>query len=805
MGTSNSVASRRACLFVALLITLLLFGDVLFRRASIAPIDYAEPLQNAALAPIAHSFLPERPGRQTNAGQGDTGSGAFQFEPAQGFMAYCLRHGESPFWDPYTATGALGPETSAELKFSPVTLITALLGGSSRSLCFVLVASYLVAAYSLLRACTFYLGLSLAAGTVAAAVYFLNGFALSNLYNPIGQPYFLAPLLLLSMLAVTAAFTPRNAFAALAAHVLFLATTFFPVTVLCLIVVYGFTLSLRISEGPVRTWRILAVHVVVPLTAVLLLAFLYLPMFDAMKTDLDMVGQYNTRATPGLNVVNLLSFFTPKHYWESYHAFYRGVKISDDYYAWVHHLGIIGPFIAAHAFSRYSKAPRPVLVTLGVCVAAAAGQIWGLFPFTLIDRLPFFSFVRNEYWTAMVVLALVLLCAYGYDAITETNAFGVPSWILLAVMVGAFSFTSLRSDLPLGVWARQYVVIFWVILMASVTILVAARMPRITPWSRRLLLFALLAEGMFYMNTLRPYRSNRDQRIAPAILWVKSQIQSHPGARLLNIGRSGVFPNWGSALQIPQLGNLNTASFPWYRNFFYAHIGNGLFLSLGGDNDTYTFTDESLSLAGVRYIMVDRTYAHAIQRLTSLGYPIVHSDTIRLIYENSHVLPRSFMAGSLVRGDLLPSEAGSSPNTVATSTDETLISNAAALHVGTPAVQSSSQNWSAVEDYHHARIRVHCKLGQPGLLMLMDSWSPRWKASVDGKNAYIGRADITFRAVALPAGEHEVVFWYQPLSLVVGESVSAAVFVALCFIFWRWTKTNYDTTAPQGKVQYHAA
>ncbi len=330
-----------------------------------------------------------------------------------------------------------------------------------------------------------------------------------------------------------------------------------------------------------------------------------------MKTDLDMVGLYSARATPGLNLVNLLSFFTPKHYWESYNAFYHGEKVSNEYYARVPHLGIIGPLIAAHAFSRASKASRPVLFSLGACVAIAAGQIWGIFPFTLIDRLPFFSFVRNEYWSAMVVFALVLLVGYGYDAITPTNALNVPSWSVAAIILTAFVLVSRRSDVPVGVWARPYLVIFWVILIGSMAILAAARMPRITPWSRRLLLFSLVAEGMFYMNGLRPYRSNRDQRLAPAILWVKSEIQSHPGSRLLNIGVSGVFPNWGSALQIPQLGNLDTANFPWYRKFFYRYIGIGPFLSLAHNEDTFSFTDVSLSLAGVRYIMVDRALDRA--------------------------------------------------------------------------------------------------------------------------------------------------------------------------------------------------
>lgn len=808
---ASTSVSQTACLLTALGLVLLLFGDVLFRRASLAPIDYEEPIQNAALAPIAHSVIPERPGRRINAGQGDTGSGAFQFEPGQLFLTYCLRHGESPYWDPYTGAGTLGPETSAELKFSPVSAITALLGGSSRVLSFILVAFYFVGAYSLLRVCTGYLGLSIGAGTVAAALYFLNGFALSNLYNPIGQPYFLGPVLLLSMLAISGSLTKRNMFLALTAHVLFFATTFFPTAVLCLIVVYAFTLSFRLSEDGVRWAYILKLHIALPCAALFLLSFLYFPIFEAMKTDLDMVSLYNTRLTPGVHLVNLLSFFTPKHFWESYGAFYEGTSVAPRYQASIHHLGIVGPLIAAHAFSRLCNASRAVLLVLAGCVAAAAGQIWGIFPFTLIDRLPFFSFVRNDYWSSMVILALVLLAAYGYDAITAANAFRLPVWLLLSVIVTAFFYASVQPDQPVGDWAGPYVVGFWFILCTSAAILWMARQPRLTAWSRRLILFALIAEGIFYMNGLRPYRSNRDQHVAPAILWVKSEIEKHPGSRLLNIGTSGVFPNWGSALQIPQLGDLNTAAFPWYRDFFYHYVGTGLFLSLAHPADTFSFSDASLSLAGVRYIMVDRTISGAIERLSSFGYSVVQGDSIRVIYENPHVLPRSFIAASFVKADSLPMDIGFPATAAATSTDSVLASQAARLGIQYSSgldrggSRMSSDSWSAVRDYHHDRVRIACKLDRPGILVLTDSWSPRWRATVDGSPAYVGRVDITFRGIALPAGEHEVVFWYKPVSLVLGEWVSATAVVGLCILFWQWPLIQRNLGGPLGDVRHDAA
>jgi hypothetical protein len=58
--------------------------------------------------------------------------------------------------------------------------------------------------------------------------------------------------------------------------------------------------------------------------------------------------------------------------------------------------------------------------------------------------------------------------------------------------------------------------------------------------------------------------------------------------------------------------------------------------------------------------------------------------------------------------------------------------------------------------------RVELRATGPGTLVLADTWYPRWVATVDDAPAAIERVDVTFRGVALPAGEHTVVFRYTP-------------------------------------------
>lgn len=65
-----------------------------------------------------------------------------------------------------------------------------------------------------------------------------------------------------------------------------------------------------------------------------------------------------------------------------------------------------------------------------------------------------------------------------------------------------------------------------------------------------------------------------------------------------------------------------------------------------------------------------------------------------------------------------------------------------------------------------------------GWLVLADIWYPGWEAAVDGNPVEILRADATFRAVAVPAGDHVVILKYSPRSFLLGAGVSAATIVS---------------------------
>ena len=86
------------------------------------------------------------------------------------------------------------------------------------------------------------------------------------------------------------------------------------------------------------------------------------------------------------------------------------------------------------------------------------------------------------------------------------------------------------------------------------------------------------------------------------------------------------------------------------------------------------------------------------------------------------------------------------------------------LHVSgdlSPA-QPGGSGSAAVVDYQDDRVTVHVSTNQPAYLVLADTAYPGWNATVDGSRTPIATADGIFRAVAVPAGAHDVVFRFEP-------------------------------------------
>ena len=68
--------------------------------------------------------------------------------------------------------------------------------------------------------------------------------------------------------------------------------------------------------------------------------------------------------------------------------------------------------------------------------------------------------------------------------------------------------------------------------------------------------------------------------------------------------------------------------------------------------------------------------------------------------------------------------------------------------------------------------RLRVAAVHPAILVVSEGWFPGWTVTVDGREATLYRTHVTLRGVAVPAGQHEVVFRYRPRSVRLGLLVS---------------------------------
>jgi len=88
-------------------------------------------------------------------------------------------------------------------------------------------------------------------------------------------------------------------------------------------------------------------------------------------------------------------------------------------------------------------------------------------------------------------------------------------------------------------------------------------------------------------------------------------------------------------------------------------------------------------------------------------------------------------------------------------------------------VEGSAQTTS----YQDNRVEVEIQSPGNGILVLSDIFYPGWRASIDGVETEVVRADYNLRAVAVPGGRHTVVFQFasQPFARGMWISIMAAV------------------------------
>jgi len=102
------------------------------------------------------------------------------------------------------------------------------------------------------------------------------------------------------------------------------------------------------------------------------------------------------------------------------------------------------------------------------------------------------------------------------------------------------------------------------------------------------------------------------------------------------------------------------------------------------------------------------------------------------------------------------------------------------LAAGVPApVQEGFTSTAQIVEQRASRVAVEATASGRAVLVLLGASDPGWRATVDGADVPVRRANAIFRAVDLPTGAHRVVFSYRPPLVAAGALISVAGTAAL--------------------------
>jgi hypothetical protein len=213
------------------------------------------------------------------------------------------------------------------------------------------------------------------------------------------------------------------------------------------------------------------------------------------------------------------------------------------------------------------------------------------------------------------------------------------------------------------------------------------------------------------------------------------------------------------------------------------HHGNelGRYRNLIGGEYAFNLLESELRLADI----TNTEYLLIPGRVEDPRLDEVHVGLQSVVYRNVNALPRAYLVGAVE----VVEPAAAIDRLLAADFDAR---STVLLEEPLPAdVEVAAGAAGAVEWLERGVDRYTLRVApdRPALLVVLDNWFPAWRAKVNGELTPIYRANHTFRAIAVPPGEHTVTFEYAPVALRTGALISLLVLALLLAVIvldaWR--------------------
>jgi hypothetical protein len=267
-------------------------------------------------------------------------------------------------------------------------------------------------------------------------------------------------------------------------------------------------------------------------------------------------------------------------------------------------------------------------------------------------------------------------------------------------------------------------------------------------------------------DVLRPNTANE------TIAILKRKVDENRGPdRIDRVELAGIDFHWPNATLIHGLHH--TLGYNPVRSAIYSSsVGAGDHIA-GPDQRVFTplmpsYRSVMADLLGLRYIAspvpLDELYKVAERKrlppvvVDAQDFPLVARTPDAYIYENPRALPRVLFAGNALQADFNDLiRTGAWPDFDPRRTvllDRPIAPEEAASKDDVRSVR--------IVSYRNTEVIIEAESEKGGFVVLNDSWDDWWYVEVNGKPAAIERANVAFRAVAVPPGRHQVRFVFRP-------------------------------------------
>jgi hypothetical protein len=709
------------------------------------------------------------------------------FQPQIQFLAQSLADGQSPFWSPYVFSGQPQIADPQAMIFSPPFLVLALVSGAPGL--WAVDATVLAAVF--LGGCAMMLWFADRgwhwAGGLVAALAFSYGASMAWRIQHTGQVLSLA-YLPLAMLCLERALARRSvgygAAAGLVAacivlgrdQVALLAAYLLAALVLWRLLASGAPLAaFRASILPLSAAAVVALAAVaVPVTLTALLTA------ESNRPAIDLVGAGRGSLHPAL----LLTLVAPE-------VFGASGRMEDYWgppsFAWPDtgiflaqnmgqlYLGAVPAILLLAAAARgrlWAAEVRFFTVAAGVALLYALGWYTPVFR-VLYATLPGVSLFRRPADATFIVGALgAILAGYGAHRLFADPRAPLTRRVSLAVLVPIAA--AFAAAVGLGVWLGRAARLPWPLAVAvlslagaAAALLLARRAVPRRPALAAAVLAAFTAADLAYNNgpgsaTAQPpavYDVLAPDTGNATIAALRARIVRN-GTRRDRIELAGLGFHWPNASLTHRMENTLGYN-PLRLSLYSAATGAGDHVALP-DQRRFSplfpsYRSTLANLLGLRFIVTGVPIETIDAGLKAGDLPLVARTPDGFIYENRAAMDRVLFATEAIRADFgrMLREGAWPPADLRT----TVLLEEEAGGSG-PRPPGSAR----IVRYRNAEVVIEAASPAGGWVVLNDVWHPWWFAEIDGRPAPVLRANVLFRAVAVPPGRHAVRFVFRPLA-----------------------------------------